>query len=69
MLLSVERGDQTNATLDSTLGIERYGYKKNINTYAVIATLVKVIFLMLKAWLSVVLMKAANTFVTAVSVF
>lgn len=43
--------------------------KKNINAYAVIATLVKVILLMLKAWLSVFLMKAANTFVTAVSVF
>ena len=41
--------------------------KKNINAYAVIATLVKVILLMLKAWLSVFLMKAANTFVTAVS--
>ena len=43
--------------------------QKNINAYAVIATLVKVILLMLKAWLSVFLMKAANTFVTAVSVF
>lgn len=43
--------------------------QKNINAYAVIATFVKVILLMLKAWLSVFLMKAANTFVTAVSVF
>ena len=68
MLLSVKRWPHECNTLDSALGIEVW-VQKNINAYAVIATLVKVILLMLKAWLSVFLMKAANTFVTAVSVF